>query len=769
MQATGGGPSFFICAPIVVCIALHGCTRGGAESERPQDPWDEAMLTGREALYRDPNTVRIATAKAIAIADAQGDHERAQAARFLLAEALIHHHDTGIHALLEEIRSLSARMGMSDHRHRATYYSGLHAIREGNWDKGYAILAPLTNSPQGPGRRELVLQAQIAMAQAAAGMRNLRTADSIIDPVLAELGHFGDLTLRCRSLIAKGTAHLETGHPEQARILFDKARLLAVDAEDRSLEAKCHQSIGYTYAEQGDYAPAVEHFKDADELFRALGDARSRIMVLNTLGYCYWGVLPTADVMDQWNQAKQLADSLRTEKELALVHLNIARFMVGLDSAECMKAGVHPAQRWDSIASLVHAAQKTGEDLDDDELLALSMKVMAGSLNHQGRFDASTALLRESAETFRRKGNLQSELASHTAVASNLISLGLWRDAIAALEHSLPMAERSGYHSSRMHILHRLSHAYKMLGEHRKALEYMEMRNAVKDTVERLEVTDRIAQEELRYRFSLQQISDSITYADRLRATRLQSLEEIRRQRQRAMNFAGGGAALLAGAGLLFVVDRKRRHERHAKESARLETQALRSQMNPHFIFNALNSINAFIREQDPAKAQHFVARFARLMRLVLENSRHTEVPLSEDLEALSIYMELEQARSMGRFDYSIDVDPTIDKEEVRVPPLVLQPFVENAIWHGLEGKEDKGHIRLAVRREGERMLFTISDDGKGMNGSGVQHGGTGKQSLGGTITKARLDLVQRQKRKPAGFRYVEAPVGTTVEVTIPI
>ena len=191
--------------------------------------------------------------------------------------------------------------------------------------------------------------------------------------------------------------------------------------------------------------------------------------------------------------------------------------------------------------------------------------------------------------------------------------------------------------------------------------------------------------------------------------------------------------------------------------------------MNPHFIFNALNSISAFIREQQPEKAHGFIARFGRLMRLVLENSRKAEVPLGTDLEALRIYMELEQARTNEKFEFSITVDPGIDVKNVMVPPLVLQPFVENAIWHGMDGKEGQGHIELSIKQLGDQLIMAVSDDGVGRKMTVPVQDTSQKGSLGTTITRERLDLLQKQKGRPAGFQYLEQLVGTRVELTVPI
>jgi LytS/YehU family sensor histidine kinase len=221
----------------------------------------------------------------------------------------------------------------------------------------------------------------------------------------------------------------------------------------------------------------------------------------------------------------------------------------------------------------------------------------------------------------------------------------------------------------------------------------------------------------------------------------------------------------------------QRRTEHFEKEAARLEIQALRSQMNPHFIFNALNSIQAFVERNDADKAGVFLGRFARLMRLVLENSRHAEVPLRSDLEALELYLSLEQARTGDRFDYGIHVDPALDQDLVLVPPLVAQPFVENAIWHGMAGRADRGRITLHVSNFGDDLQIIVEDDGQGRAAAGERRRTTGmddpalvkKTSLGTVITRARLDLVGRQKGRPAGFTYIDMPQGTRVVLTLPM
>ncbi|PTM00078.1 MAG: sensor histidine kinase [Bacteroidetes bacterium] len=146
-----------------------------------------------------------------------------------------------------------------------------------------------------------------------------------------------------------------------------------------------------------------------------------------------------------------------------------------------------------------------------------------------------------------------------------------------------------------------------------------------------------------------------------------------------------------------------------------LALKSLRSQMNPHFIFNALNSVNSFIATNDERTANKYLSDFSQLMRSVLENSEEDFIPLKKEIELLDLYTKLEHFRFQDKFDYSIDVDETIDVEDFQIPPMLLQPYIENAVWHGLRYKSEKGHLNIAIRPKSKgEITITISDDGIG-------------------------------------------------------
>ncbi len=242
-------------------------------------------------------------------------------------------------------------------------------------------------------------------------------------------------------------------------------------------------------------------------------------------------------------------------------------------------------------------------------------------------------------------------------------------------------------------------------------------------------------------------------------------------------------AFLLAGWAILRYRTAQVRHEEQLKtefykQLSEKELTALRSQMNPHFIFNCLNSINNFVIRNDSEQAASYITKFSRLIRLVLDNSRSQKVPLEKDLEALQLYMELEAMRFGGKFRYEMWVDDEVDEQFVQIPPLLIQPYVENAIWHGLMHKTEGGSVIVDVRQPTESLLrIEITDDGVGReraagleSKSSLQH-----KSHGTLITAERLRMLNPDKPEEGKVTLhdlVDAegqPCGTKVVLEIPV
>jgi hypothetical protein len=224
------------------------------------------------------------------------------------------------------------------------------------------------------------------------------------------------------------------------------------------------------------------------------------------------------------------------------------------------------------------------------------------------------------------------------------------------------------------------------------------------------------------------------------------------------------------------------RYYRNRNEVARrlvqLEGQALRAQMNPHFIFNSLNAIHDFIADQDQRSAHLYLSRFAALIRRILELSRKPQVNLAEEIELLKLYIDLENMRFENKFDYELKVDTEDDPIDIFLPSMLLQPYVENAIRHGLTSKRGKGHLKLEIIQKGNKLLCRITDNGIGRKAANELGGRNLKKhrSFAMDITKERVEAMndngQKAKADIAIIDLVDADGnanGTTVELTIPL
>lgn len=267
-------------------------------------------------------------------------------------------------------------------------------------------------------------------------------------------------------------------------------------------------------------------------------------------------------------------------------------------------------------------------------------------------------------------------------------------------------------------------------------------------------------------------------------ATRIASLEsdralsqskyELTRERNKSQQLIiyslGGGLVLLLIAGyFMYGYIKQQRLTNNL-----LALKSLRSQMNPHFIFNALNSVNSFIVTSDERTANKYLTDFSYLMRSVLENSEEDFIPLQKEIELIELYTKLEHFRFKDKFDYEIDVDLSINMEDFKIPPMLLQPYIENAVWHGLRYKEDRGHLKISIMQSNkDELQVVITDDGIGRRRSQLMKTENQKKhkSAGMSNIKKRVEILNTMYKDKVTIDiddYLsQGDVGTKVVVTL--
>lgn len=235
-----------------------------------------------------------------------------------------------------------------------------------------------------------------------------------------------------------------------------------------------------------------------------------------------------------------------------------------------------------------------------------------------------------------------------------------------------------------------------------------------------------------------------------------------------------GGVIYIARWRIKQIKKREKEKTKANKMIAELDAKLLRSQMNPHFIFNSLNSIQKYIWENNEEDAAEYLSKFAKLMRGILENSAKDYIILAEEFNMLKLYLELEHKRSNGHFDYIINIDTSIDQHVTLTPPLLLQPFIENAIWHGLNRKSTHGNLIINVKRKGNYIEFSVDDDGVGRNNQNEQIKTIDKKSLGISITQQRIEKLFESFTLKGSIEVIDKikkdeSDGTCVIISLPI
>ena len=225
------------------------------------------------------------------------------------------------------------------------------------------------------------------------------------------------------------------------------------------------------------------------------------------------------------------------------------------------------------------------------------------------------------------------------------------------------------------------------------------------------------------------------------------------------------------------LLQNKRKQAELQQQAAELKMQTLRTQMNPHFIFNSLNSINRFILENNKPDSSRYLTKFSRLIRMILQNSQSSFISLKSEMESLELYLDMEAMRFDNHFTYKIMVSPELNTSRLKLPPLIIQPYVENAVWHGLMHKEEKGELEIEVVQEANSLLIKITDNGIGREQAAriASKSATKHKSMGLLITADRIAMIQSDNGNESAVIINDlvhadgSAAGTEVQIKIPV
>jgi len=341
------------------------------------------------------------------------------------------------------------------------------------------------------------------------------------------------------------------------------------------------------------------------------------------------------------------------------------------------------------------------------------------------------------------------------------------------LKHALAYYQSINYKQNIVEAYEALTALYNDQKDYKRAMDYFRLYVAQKDSLVNDNTKKELLQSAMKYEYEKK---EAVAKVEQEKKEAIQNEELEKRATQVKLYIALCVLIVIVFAGIFLQMRNKRNTEKLRLENSLidLEQKALRLQMNPHFIFNALNSIQGFITENNQSRARKYLSKFARLMRLIMENSAKRTVSLQNEIDVLSDYLELTRLRFPEKFSFRIDVDEAIDAEACEIPPMLLQPFVENAVLHGLAAREAGGHIVISFHKKEEMIECVIEDNGIGRK-LAMEKKLHSHKSTGMLVTEERLKAFGAQNEVRTNLQIIDLfdtfgnACGTRVILDIPM
>lgn len=515
-------------------------------------------------------------------------------------------------------------------------------------------------------------------------------------------------------------------NPTNAYKLASEALELSLSTKDKKSEAQTYNTLGTLYYNAGDYGKAITYFTKAQEIHKVVTDPKNEEYTLKYLAESYNKLNKKDIASSYYDKVEKTSNSSSRKTDYRLKNSKIKgeegktkEAINDLENELQNNRKLDPKQKIDiylELGNLYIADNKTQKGVDN---INLALK-----LSNDARNDSIASTSLSYAWSVYDKNNLVAQnfttqkLALDTAIITNNLALEntanynlgrsfMYTDANKAVpyfQRSAQLTQNQPNKIEHIKAVESLSEAYERSGEYKKALEKYKEYIGLVDSIKEVDIEGKLQNEILGNKYDVQE-----SRIKELLLKQIEKEEAIRSQRKTILGLIFGISALSV---LTYFLVKNIRQKQRANTIIQLAS--LRSQMNPHFIFNSLNSVNGFISNNEERKANRYISDFSKLMRTVLNNSNNPTITLADEIKSLEIYMSLEHSRFEDKFDYEIAIDQELNSEEIEVPPMLIQPYIENAVWHGLRYREKKGFLSLHIAQKGSKLIATIEDNGIG-------------------------------------------------------
>ncbi|MBA9073535.1 tetratricopeptide (TPR) repeat protein [Flavobacterium gossypii] len=549
--------------------------------------------------------------------------------------------------------------------------------------------------------------------------------------------------------------------------------------ENDLLTAQKYEALAKQLSAKGEYAKAEEYLKKARDIYAKRNKKKETANISRGIAKAQESQNKTEDAIVSYESASQTA----TDKVAERINYN---------DAERLKNST-PEQKSDYILSNIDLLEKEGKkeetaeayqqmaknsiDRNDAKAAVENYKKALENVRHkpeeaikikseiakvyasENEFDKAIEINKKLINEAKEKNDSETQILQMQELATVYFKQQDAEKGISVLKNAYELAIQNGKTLLAKNSLEQLIKEYNAKGNGDKSIELYE--NFFENFETLIKSDNSLVDSKV-----FQVTEDRIKHLEKEKALK----DELISKKNTFNYFLLGSVLLMI---LLFVFIVKALYSIKTKNK-KIALQSLRREMNPHFIFNSLNSVNQFISENNELEANKYLTSYSNLMRNMMENSNKDFVSLNNEVEQLKKYLDLEHLRFNEKFDYEITIDEALDGDAVFVPNMLLQPHLENAIWHGLRYKEGKGFLKLDFKLKNNLIKVTIDDNGIGLKKSQELKTTNQKvhESRGVTNTRERISLLNELYKKNITFEISEKEspeTGTRVEINFPL
>jgi tetratricopeptide (TPR) repeat protein len=622
---------------------------------------------------------------------------------------------------------------------------------------------------------------------------------SLVDSLQQKLRSTAEDTAKVSLLLNIARELDRTGTPDQTSPYANQGRTLAEALlasgkykDNVALKKKLARLINVqaiVVSKKGRIKEGLELFNQSLKMYESIGDKQGILLLCNNIGTTYWrngeSLKATQYLLKSLKMAEELHDSLG----IGLVYFNLCN--INTDTKDYEKAleygqkSLKIRQSINDLLGIAHSLDLIGsvyyynhnynqaleyhfKALAIQDSIGLGTEVghtmnnIANVYTDMGKYELARSYFREAIDIYQANSDSINMVRTIGNLGRTLYYTGAFEEArkmMAANVERVKWYKQNDVLEGSYLFLMKCDSA---LGNFEEALKYEKLHG---ETVFENMETDRLAKlNELQLKYESEKKA-----ADNLALVQQNEIQRLELSKTRYYTILS--VALVLFVSLFVVLGFRQRKLKAEREALQLEQKLLRLQMNPHFIFNSLQAIQNYILKHDEKSSIKYLSSFASLTRAVLENSRFETISLQKEIALLKHYLQLQKLRFGNRFEYEIRVAPDIDPTTIMVPPMLSQPFIENAIEHGMEEVENDGKIDVRFSLQDNKLVMEIVDNGKGMSAKGraKEH-----SSLAMEITRERIYLLNRKTKGMTiavndAYENKENRRGVRINLSIPL